>query len=116
MFMTIDHILVVMTLGVAFAGFVASVWPMVPLTVDKTHVGLGYGLLTSLQNAALVLLPLVTAWIKEESGSYSNSRWAFLSSAILALLGSAWLAVETDLLAESHAEKIEEEAVPLTTG
>ncbi len=115
MFMSFDHIYVVGTLGLGYATFVASVWPMVPVTVEKSHVGLGYGLFTSLQNAALVLVPLITASIKVGSGSYSGSRWVFLASGLISLLASVWLALGSAAKQDRNISK-EEETVPLTTG
>jgi MFS family permease len=113
MFPGFDQIYIVAILGLAYAAFVASIWPMVPLTVTEAHVGLGYGLVTTLQNAALVMVPLITASIKAESGSYEGSRYVFLVAAFFALGGSVWLAFKTSSL-YSHADETEDETLPLT--
>ena len=59
MFTHYDHVLVMAILGLAYAGFVASIWPLVPLTVEESHVGLAYGIMTALQNMGLTVLPLL---------------------------------------------------------
>ena len=46
-------------LGLAYSGFVASIWPLVPLTVDEANVGFAYGIMTSLQNMGLTVVPLM---------------------------------------------------------
>ena len=50
-------------LGFGYAGFVASVWPLVPLTVGEEHVGLAYGMMTALQNFGLTIMPLLVRQI-----------------------------------------------------
>lgn len=87
MFSSYHHVIVMIILGFAYAGFVASVWPLVPLAVKEDHVGLGYGIMTALQNAGLTMVPLMIALIKHESGSYDNARWLFLGLSC----GACWL-------------------------
>jgi MFS family permease len=53
-----DHVLVMTLLGVGYAAFVASIWPLVPLTATENNIGLGYGIMTCLQNAGLTIAPL----------------------------------------------------------
>ena len=59
LFNNYNHVVVMLTLGMAYAGFVASVWPLVPLTVPEDRVGLAYGILTAFQNAGLTAMPLL---------------------------------------------------------
>jgi nitrate/nitrite transporter NarK len=94
MFSSYHHVIVMIILGFAYAGFVASVWPLVPLAVKEDQVGLGYGIMTALQNTGLTIVPLMIALIKHESGSYGNARWLFLGLSSGTLLVSMWLANE----------------------
>jgi MFS family permease len=57
-FMSYHHAIVMVFLGMGYAGLVASVWPLVPFTVGEEHVGLAYGIMTALQNLGLTLMPL----------------------------------------------------------
>jgi MFS family permease len=109
MFLSFDQLFVVLVLGVAYAGFVASIWPLVPMIVTEKHAGLGYGLLTSMQNTALVVVPFATAYIKSQSGSYTGSRLVFLFCGFVALLGSIWLTVDRALFKRNPAENNQEE-------
>lgn len=113
MFLVFDQISAVAIIGLAYAAFVASIWPMIPLTVDDFHVGLGYGLATSMQNAGLVVVPLITASIKEHSGSYAGSHIVFLIAAAIALAGSLWVAYEPKQL-KGLSDKMDDETLPLT--
>jgi hypothetical protein len=45
------------------SAFAAVLWPSVPFTVADDKVGLGYGLVTAIQNSGLALFPLLTAAI-----------------------------------------------------
>lgn len=59
MYTTYDHMLVMGFLGVGYAGLVAAIWPLVPMTVSETRIGFGYGMVTALQNLGLTLTPLL---------------------------------------------------------
>jgi hypothetical protein len=59
MYSSYHHSLVMVVLGLAYSGFVASIWPLVPLTVDEANVGFAYGIMTSLQNMGLTVVPLM---------------------------------------------------------
>jgi len=59
MYMSFHHGLVMILLGLGYAGLVAAIWPLVPFTVAEQHVGLAYGIMTALQNFGLTLMPLM---------------------------------------------------------
>ena len=59
MFESYHHVVVMLVLGLGYAGLVASIWPMVPFTVSEHHVGLAYGIMTALQNLGLTVMPLL---------------------------------------------------------
>lgn len=49
--------------GMAYTGFAAVLWPAVPLVVEDRLTGLGFGVITSLQNLGCAVIPLVVAAI-----------------------------------------------------
>lgn len=53
--------------GLAYAGFAAVLWPSVPLVIEQRCVGLGFGIVTSVQNAGLAVFPLIVAAIYQAS-------------------------------------------------
>lgn len=54
--------------GLAYTGFVSVLWPAVPLVVEERVSGLAFGIVTSGQNLACALVPLVIAGIYSDSG------------------------------------------------
>jgi len=54
--------------GLAYTGFVSVLWPSVPLVVEDSKTGLGFGIVTSMQNLGTAVLPLVVAAIYTDSG------------------------------------------------
>lgn len=64
MFSSYHHSLVMVILGLSYSGFVASIWPLVPLTVEEENVGFAYGIMTALQNMGLTVVPLIVcSWM-----------------------------------------------------
>lgn len=49
--------------GLAYAGFAAVLWPSIPLVVEQRLIGLGYGVVTSVQNGGLAAFPLIISGI-----------------------------------------------------
>ena len=90
------HMWTMLLMGVAYAGFVASVWPLIPEVVPAENVGLAYGITTALQNATLTAAPLLMAVIQSRTGSYKNTIWLFLGASVLALFGSLTLSYVAD--------------------
>ncbi len=53
--------------GLAYTGFVSVLWPAVPLVVEERLTGLAFGIVTSMQNLACAVIPLVVASIYSDS-------------------------------------------------
>ena len=109
----VDYMVTLILLGLAYTGFVASIWPMVPITVPESHIGLAYGLMTAMQNAVLTAMPLFIASIKSETGSYMDTRLLFLGSSILSLAGSVWLSSNVRKAPSVPNDALNEETVGL---
>lgn len=71
--------------GLAYTGFVSVLWPSVPLVVEERLIGLGFGVLTSMQNLATALIPLIIAKIASNNdGNYiPNVEYLFVSLACI---------------------------------
>lgn len=81
--------------GLAYSAFAAVIWPSVPLVVEKKLIGLGYGTITSVQNAGLASFPLVVATIYQKSGDeyIPDCEFFFVSLAVLGVLVGIFLNV-----------------------
>jgi MFS family permease len=79
--------------GLAYAGFAAVLWPSVPLVVERKLTGLGYGVMTSIQNLGLAIFPLIIAAIYTDSNSeyIPNVEIFFVSLAVLGVLVGIYL-------------------------
>lgn len=67
--------------GLAYSAFAAVLWPSVPLVVEAKYIGLGYGLITSVQNGGLSLFPVIVAKIaSDNNGKYIPSVEVFFIS------------------------------------
>ena len=77
--------------GLAYAGFAAVLWPSVPLVVEQRFIGLGYGVVTSVQNLGLASFPLIVSGIA--SAKVGSTSLALRCAALLfaARLSSALL-------------------------
>mgnify|MGYP003385769914 FL=1 len=53
--------------GLAYTGFVSVLWPAVPLVVEERVSGLAFGIVTSAQNMACALVPLLIAAVYTDS-------------------------------------------------
>ena len=62
-------------------------WPSVPLVVEQRFIGLGYGVVTSIQNGGLAAFPLIVSAIDTGTGGYIPSVEVFFVA--LACLGVA---------------------------
>ncbi len=74
--------------GLAYSAFAAVIWPSVPLVVEKKLIGLGYGTITSVQNAGLAAFPLIVAAIYQQAGDEYIPKVEYFFVA-LACLGAA---------------------------
>jgi MFS family permease len=45
--------------GLAYSAFAAVLWPSVPLVCEQKFIGLGYGIVTSVQNIGLAVFPVI---------------------------------------------------------
>ena len=54
--------------GLAYTGFAAVLWPAVPLVIPSHLIGLGFGIVTSMQNLSCAIIPLIAAAIFSDSG------------------------------------------------
>lgn len=69
------------------SAFAAVLWPSVPLVVQQRYIGLGYGVVTSIQNGGLAAFPLIVSAIDTSTGGYIPSVEVFFVT--LACLGVA---------------------------
>lgn len=78
--------------GIAYSAFAAVIWPSVPLVVEKRLTGLGYGVITAVQNAGLAGFPLVVATIYSVDDEYiPKVEFFFVSLACLGVLVGLYL-------------------------
>lgn len=54
--------------GLAYTGFVSVLWPAIPLVVTEEVTGLAFGIVSSMQNLATAVIPLIVAQIYSDSG------------------------------------------------
>lgn len=100
-FTMIAPLLIMIPVGLLSSTLAASLWPAVPFVVSKNWVALGYGIMTSLQNVILAILPMVVGYILDGSNTDADSPDAlpplegfelaitlFLASALLSLFVS----------------------------
>ena len=71
--------------GIAYSAYGGVLWPSVPLIVDPALLGTAYGVMLSLQNAVLSLVPLFVAYLYEVGGNryIPNVEILFYSFAVL---------------------------------
>jgi MFS family permease len=55
-------------IGLAFSAYGAVLWPSIPLVVEPQCMGTAYGVMLSIQNAFLTLIPLFIAYLFEIGG------------------------------------------------
>jgi MFS family permease len=73
-------------LGAAFVLVPATLWPSVPLIVEKNRVGTAFGLMTMIQNTGLALFPWLNGRLRDVTHSYEASMIMFAALGTLALL------------------------------
>lgn len=79
--------------GLAYSFFAAVLWPSVPLVMKQKYIGLGYGIVTSIQNGGLALFPLIISVIvKRSDNNYiPNAEIFFIILAALGVLVGIYL-------------------------
>jgi len=72
--------------GLALTLLYTACWPCVMLLVSKENVGKACGLLTSLENVGLVVLPIIDGVLKNAFGSYDDSQIFLAGLSLIATL------------------------------
>ncbi len=90
---TVNPIYPLVGQGLAYASFAAVLWPSVPLVIEQRFVGLGFGIVTSVQNAGLASFPLIVAAIYSSAGNHyiPKVEMFFVSLASLGFLVGLYL-------------------------
>jgi MFS family permease len=90
---TVNPIYPLVGQGLAYASFAAVLWPSVPLVIEQRFVGLGFGIVTSVQNMGLASFPLCVAAIYQANGNHyiPNVEMFFVSLATLGFLIGLYL-------------------------
>ncbi|CAD8104530.1 unnamed protein product [Paramecium sonneborni] len=57
--------------GLSFAIFAPVIWPCIPLCISAKAQGTGFGVVTSIQNIGLSVLPLIVGQIIQDESQYS---------------------------------------------
>ena len=57
--------LLLIGIGLGYAVFASVIWPSIPSVVGRQQLGIAYGLVTTLQNSVLFVLPLVVGMVLE---------------------------------------------------
>ena len=57
--------LLLVGIGLGYAVFASVIWPSIPSVVGRQQLGIAYGLVTTLQNSVLFVLPLVVGMVLE---------------------------------------------------
>lgn len=79
--------------GLAYSGFVSVLWPSVPLVVEEEITGLAFGIVTSMQNLATAIIPLIVAQIYSDGGDkyIPNVEVLFIVLAIIGAFVGAYM-------------------------
>lgn len=79
--------------GLAYTGFVSVLWPSVPLVVEEKVTGLAFGIVTSMQNLACAIIPLIVAAIYADSGDkyIPNVEYLFVVLACVGVVVGVYL-------------------------
>jgi hypothetical protein len=65
---TVDPVGPLVGQGLAYSGFASVLWPSIAMVVEERLVGLGYGIVVSIQNLGLAIFPLIVAQIYNDYG------------------------------------------------
>lgn len=102
--------------GLAYTGFVSVLWPAIPLVVEEEMTGLAFGIVTSMQNLACAVIPLIVADIYTKSGDayIPNVEFLFVGLASIGVVVGIYLnyydyyngnVLNSPYVAESDQEK-----------
>ena len=105
---SVDLLIPMAMMGIAFSLVPAVMWPAVAYLVDESRLGTAYGLMTMIQNIGLFGFNLLIGWANDYSGAsvgnpggYALGMWIF---SILGFLGFffAWLLRRRETGPDAH--------------
>jgi len=82
--------LLLLGLGLGYSVFASVIWPSVAYVVDSRALGTAYGVVTSLQNLGLCLIPLAVGAVHEATRGWHGSTGASVAAMPL----NSWSGVE----------------------
>jgi len=91
----INPIPVMIWLGIGYAMFAASIWPLLPLIITPRYLGTAYGTMTAIQNVGLAVLPQLIGYLQDANKGnaleYSLPIMIFVACATIAAALTACL-------------------------
>ena len=84
-------------LGIGYSVYAAALWGSIPYCVNPKNLGTAFGLTTAFQNTGLVLAPLVTGYLIDNTGPVGEENgyfWSMMALAGFAAIGfliNLWL-------------------------
>lgn len=92
LFLTTTSIVPLLVLGLAYAIFGATLWPVLAFLVPQRILGTALGLVTIFQNLSMTLFPIFIAYLVSNFNSNLQSMFALLVNSALALVlvGVVW--------------------------
>ena len=98
----------IFAIGVSYSLYAVSIWILVPIIVKPHCIGTAYGLIYSIENIGLSIIPLIIAFIidKEDKNKYSWAILLFIITSIITFMLSIMLfcfdRLHTKLMNERH--------------
>jgi MFS family permease len=84
--------------GISIACISAALWPLVPTLVPENRVGTAYGVITMMQNLAIVITTFIAGWAKvrfdvvKRAGAIAE-MYVFIAAAMVAFLAAVLLVI-----------------------
>jgi len=82
--------------GFAYSIFASAIWPMLPFIIKRDMLGTAYGMMTSVQNTFLVIVPFIAGEIQSDESLKEKGRIYIVS--FLLLLGILGISVAFTLV------------------
>jgi len=105
---TVDLLIPMAMMGIAFSLVPAVMWPAVAYLVDENRLGTAYGLMTMIQNIGLFGFNLLIGWANDYSGAsagnpggYALGMWIFSTLGFLGFY-FAWLLRRRETGPDAH--------------
>ena len=105
---TVDLLIPMAMMGIAFSLVPAVMWPAVAYLVDENRLGTAYGLMTMIQNIGLFGFNLLIGWANDYSGAsvgnpggYALGMWIFSTLGFLGFF-FAWLLRRRETGPDAH--------------